>query len=41
MIEILVIQIAAGLVIVAVAAASGLIAWRRRDIRSERYSKSL
>ena len=40
MIEILVIQIAAGLVIVAVAAASGLIAWRRRDIRSERYSKS-
>ena len=31
MIDILVIQIAAGLVIVAAVAAPGLIAWRRRD----------
>jgi hypothetical protein len=36
MIDILVIQIAAGLVIVAVVAASVLIAWRRRDGRSEK-----
>jgi hypothetical protein len=36
MIDILVIQIAVGLVIVAVVAASVLIAWRRRDGRSEK-----
>ena len=40
MIEIVVIQLVAGLVIVAIVAASGLIAWRRRDGRGERYSKS-
>ena len=36
MIDILVIQIAAGLVIVAAVAAPGLIAWRRREGRSEK-----
>jgi len=39
MIEILVIQIAAGLVIVAAVAAPGLIAWRRREGRSENDSR--
>ena len=36
MIDILVIQIAVGLVIVAAVAAPGLIAWRRSDGRSEK-----
>jgi hypothetical protein len=39
MIEILVIQIAAGLVIVAAVAAPGLIAWRRSEGRSENDSR--
>jgi len=39
MIDILVIQIAVGLVIVAAVAAPGLIAWRRRDV-AKRHSKS-
>jgi hypothetical protein len=36
MIDILVIQIAVGLVIVAAVAATGLIVWRRGDGRSEK-----
>jgi hypothetical protein len=40
MIEILAIQIAAGLVIVAAVAAPGLIAWRRRDGRSKNSESS-